>query len=184
MNIYYWDVENKKEVTIDEIRSKHVNASIPDNCDLSGIGYWSIQETQAPNFDPVTSAVRYTIKEVSDLNGRYFLKEWEIFPLPDEVVYLNRAEHTRKIKEGIVKTAQENLDNFAQSGGYDSIISACTYVNSLVPKFADEANKCVQLRDAYWSKAYEILEDVLAGNRPVPESFDDIKDELPVLTWR
>jgi hypothetical protein len=78
---------------------------------------------------------------------------------------------------------QLRLDTFARTRNYDSILSACTYATSTVPKFAAEGQYCVEARDATWSAAYAILDEVLAGTRPMPESIADIDADLPVLAW-
>lgn len=77
---------------------------------------------------------------------------------------------------------QSRLDTFAQTRNYDGILSACTYVTSTVPKFAAEGQYCVEARDATWASAYEILNDVTAGNRPAP-SLEELFAELPALEW-
>lgn len=91
-------------------------------------------------------------------------------PTPEQVL----AEYTSAI--------QSRLDTFAQTRGYDGILSACTYATSSVPKFAAEGQYCVDARDATWASAYEILNDVTAGNRLAP-SLDDLFAELPALGW-
>lgn len=86
------------------------------------------------------------------------------------------------IKNQVVTRVQNNLDSFARTRGYDNIISACTYITSLVPQFAAEAQRCVQLRDSTWSACYSILEAVQAGTRTLP-TVNEILAELPALTW-
>lgn len=79
--------------------------------------------------------------------------------------------------------AQTRLDAWAQSRGYDGILSACTYATSQVPRFQAEGQRCVDLRDQTWARLYEILAEVEAGTRPVPLSLTEIEADLPVLTW-
>lgn len=78
---------------------------------------------------------------------------------------------------------QQRLDTFAQTRNYDSILSACTYATSTVPKFKTEGQACVNLRDATWAAAYQILADVQAGDRPMPASIADIEADLPAAVW-
>lgn len=78
---------------------------------------------------------------------------------------------------------QQRLDNFAATRKYASIMSACTYVASNVPKFKVEADYCVAVRDATWAAAYAILDQVLSGQRPKPASIADFESELPQLVW-
>jgi hypothetical protein len=78
---------------------------------------------------------------------------------------------------------QKRLDDFAKTRNYDGILSACTYATSTVPKFATEGQYCVQARDATWATGYALMDEVLAGTRPVPSSIADIESELPALAW-
>lgn len=77
---------------------------------------------------------------------------------------------------------QLRLDTFARTRSYDSILSACTYVTSSVPRFAAEAAYCVSARDATWATGYQLLADVQAGNRAMP-TVADVMTELPALEW-
>ena len=78
---------------------------------------------------------------------------------------------------------QQRLDDFARTRNYDSILSACTYATSTVAKFKTEGQACVNLRDATWAAAYQILADVQAGDRPMPTSIADIEADLPAAVW-
>lgn len=77
---------------------------------------------------------------------------------------------------------QAQLDNFARTRGYNSILAACSYVTSTVPRFMTEAYYCVGLRDQTWIQCYAILDAVQAGEREVP-SLDELLAELPVPQW-
>ena len=89
------------------------------------------------------------------------------------------AEVTAVFVAGI----QKRLDDFVKTRNYDNILSACTYATSTVPKFAEEGQHCVDLRDQTWASAYQILEDVQLKKIPMPASIDDIASRLPVLAW-
>lgn len=91
-------------------------------------------------------------------------------PTPEEII----AQYTDAI--------QRRLDDFARTRGYDGILSACTYATSPTPKFATEGQYCVAQRDATWADAYTILDEVLAGTRPMP-TLDELFAELPELVW-
>lgn len=88
-----------------------------------------------------------------------------------------------QVQSQIVSATQARLDDFAKTRNYDGILSACTYATSSNPKFASEGQYCVEARDATWAELYEIYDDVKAGDRPVPQGYDDIKAALPVLEW-
>lgn len=97
--------------------------------------------------------------------------------------HLNPAPSQEQIVATFVAQIQERLDAFARTRNYDSILSACTYATSTVPKFAAEGQAAVNLRDATWAAAYQLLDEVLAGTRPAPASIADIEADLPQLEW-
>ncbi|MDP1938074.1 MAG: hypothetical protein Q8K91_12785 [Hylemonella sp.] len=88
-----------------------------------------------------------------------------------------------QIEAAFTAAIQQRLDDFARTRNYDSILSACTYATSTVAKFKTEGQACVNLRDATWAAAYQILADVQAGDRPMPASIADIEADLPALEW-
>lgn len=93
------------------------------------------------------------------------------------------APTAAQIEAAFTAAIQQRLDDFARTRNYDSILSACTYATSTVPKFKAEGQACVNLRDATWAAAYTILADVQAGDRPMPASIADIEADLPAAVW-
>lgn len=178
-SIYYWNEESKQEFTLEEIRARHSNVSAPEGADLSFIGYFKVQETPLPVFNPDEQTLIRDCK----LTESGYVRVWNVFPLPFEAVQQKKLEKEQHIRESIVNKVQERLDSFAKANGYDGILSACTYADSVIPKFADEGTRCKVLRDTTWAKAYSLLQEVLEGKRKIPESFDEIESELPALTW-
>lgn len=89
----------------------------------------------------------------------------------------------QQLQADIVAATQARLDAFAKTRNYDSILSACTYATSAVPRFAGEGEAAVNARDATWSALYVVLAEVQAGQRPMPGSFADIEPSLPALAW-
>ena len=85
-----------------------------------------------------------------------------------------------QIIDNYTRDIQIYLDNVAKTRNYDGILSLCTYATSTVPKFKLEGQAGVLWRDAVWAKCYEIMAEVQAGTREVPE---DIISELPVINW-
>jgi len=100
-------------------------------------------------------------------------------PDPPEIT----PEAAEILQTRIATEAQARLDTWAQSRGYDGILSACTYATSQAPRFQAEGQRCVDLRDQTWARLYEILAEVEAGTRPVPMSLAEIEADLPALTW-
>ena len=95
----------------------------------------------------------------------------------EEPVYTPTQE---EIIAGYTDMVQAYLDSTAQTRNYDNILSLCPYATSTVEKFRREGQAGVEWRDAVWAKCYEILADIQAGTRSVPE---DIISELPVMKW-
>ncbi len=83
----------------------------------------------------------------------------------------------------ITQQVQQRLDDFAKTRNYDNCLSACSYVASTNDKFKNEALYCIESRDQTWLKCAEILNDALAGNRPMPNDISDFENELPALVW-
>lgn len=118
---------------------------------------------------------------------------------PDDVEEVGRAIYDQVVEMGeiadcdpaspeemqsaIVAEVQQRLDTFAQTKGYDSILSAATYANSAIPQFASEGQQAAALRDATWTRLYEMLAEVQAGTRAVPSGIAEIEAELPALQW-
>lgn len=88
-----------------------------------------------------------------------------------------------EVRAMITLATQARLDDFARTRNYDGILSACSYDSSAVPQFAAEGACCVTGRDATWAALYAVLAEVLAGTRPMPESFADVETLLPALEW-
>jgi hypothetical protein len=107
--------------------------------------------------------------------------EKPIYPPPPPVP--TQEEIAAILIENIKTTTQKDLDDFARSRNYDDILSLCTYVTSNNPQFAAEGQRGVNLRDSTWATLYTIMGEVLAGVRPMPASYEEIKPELPELTW-
>lgn len=87
------------------------------------------------------------------------------------------------LQDRVVTATQKRLDDFARTRNYDGILSACTYATSTVAKFAAEGLYAVQARDATWAALYALLAEVQAGQRPVPDGFEDVAPLLPPLEW-
>lgn len=75
---------------------------------------------------------------------------------------------------------QKVLDDAAQARSYDSILSAVSYAGSGHPIFDPEGTAFRDWRNACWTKVLEILDDVRAGNRPMPTD-EELTAELPQL---
>lgn len=84
------------------------------------------------------------------------------------------------LRQTVEREVQLRLDAMAKQKGYDNIVSVCSYATS--KKRAAEAQHAVDVRDAAWDKCYEILDEVIAGTRPVP-TLEEVLAELPSMAW-
>lgn len=140
---------------------------------------------------PQHDAITEIAQEVTPVftNKGTWEQQWQVvkrYANPeDEAAAIVAAEAARvaSIKADIIQQTQTRLDQFAQTRGYDNILSATTYATSQNPRFAQEGQYAVQQRDATWTKLLEILAEVETGIRPLPTGYLDIEAELPTLTW-
>lgn len=109
-------------------------------------------------------------------------KERDATPEEQADIDERRANAGKLTEADAVVAVQQRLDDFARTRGYDGILSACTYANSTLPRFAIEGARCVSLRDETWAACYDVLAQVQAGTRPVP-TWAELEAELPALTW-
>ena len=127
---------------------------------------------------PFPDAQQVSFEVVHGYDGKLYEKGKEPVKTPEEV----QAEAQAAMQAEFTNAIQQRLDAFAQTRGYDGIMSACSYFGSANPRFKAEADTAIALRDATWEQCYAILDAVLAGERDVP-TLDEIVAELPVLTW-
>ena len=152
-------------------------------------------------FEPITEIgndiISGSFSAPSDLiNVNLFIRKINTSQIPEDRRYFSyrinaqgnveEIKHQRPIEEiqnEIVNKVQDRLDSFARSNGYDGILSACTYATSSIVKFKVEGQYCVDSRDRTWGALYQILAEVQSGNRPIPNGYEDIEKDLPVLAW-
>lgn len=165
--------------THSEIRLARPNTSFPsvmteDN--IAYAGFLPVIFTAKPPFNRITEVVEEAAP--AEVNG-VWTQQWtvRIATAPEQ------AQAKTVLQQEIVDATQQRLDDFAKTRQYDGILSACTYSTSPTLKFQAEGQYCVEQRDATWAKLYEMLAEVEAGTRPIPQSFADVEPELPALVW-
>lgn len=99
-----------------------------------------------------------------------------------ELASIDAATMTQLAKKA-TEYVQGRLDQFANSRGYDGILSACSYKDSTNPAFAADAAIAIPKRDQAWTNLHAYLADVQSGVKPVPTSVQDITAQLPELVW-
>lgn len=103
-----------------------------------------------------------------------------------EAEFLARQPTAEEIQEKKIKlitvAVQQHLDAIAQSWGYDSIVSLCTYEGNSHPKYSAEGAAGKSWRSSVWSYCEIELAKITNGERPEPESSAAFILELPVIT--
>ena len=197
MTEYIRLIDQQYPLTEHDIRLAHPNVSFPVPF-RPPEEYAVVFPTPTPAHDTVIQQARKVAPELTD--GGWWEQRWEVVSRFVEYTDEQGVLHTvaeqeaaaiaadqqakqQAVMSQIVDAVQNRLDTFAATRNYAGILSACTYATSTVPRFASEGQYCVQARDATWARCYEMLDEVIAGTRPMPTGFADIEPELPVLTW-
>jgi len=71
------------------------------------------------------------------------------------------------------------IDAYAQSWGYNSIVSAASYSTSSVDQFRMEAAALIGWRDSVWTWASKIVSNIKKGLLAPPSSFELLTVEMP-----
>lgn len=150
-------------------------AAMPDSA-LAEWGVFPVTATVKPSSNRITEVV----EEAAPVKiGNTWTQQWTVRSATTQ----EQTQAKAILQQEVVDATQQRLDDFAQTRQYDGILSACTYSTSPTQKFQDEGQYCVAQRDATWAKLYEMLAEIEAGTRPIPQSFADIEPELPALVW-
>ena len=95
----------------------------------------------------------------------YSFSQYPFLTLDNETILFNQSLYESTIQKYNIRlyeqAAKLNLDLLAQSWGYDSFISAVSYVNSTNAQFKAEAEALIEWRDSYWTQAYTIEKENL-----------------------
>ena len=110
-----------------------------------------------------------TDKPIELVDGHYCIGEVEI----------NNAKQV-EVQKQLTDVVQRVLDDKARSLNYDSCLSVCSYTDSGVAKFDAEGRAFKKWRSQVWTKCYEILAEVQAGQRKIPTE-EQLLAELPQL---
>lgn len=73
------------------------------------------------------------------------------------------------------------MDGEAVKLGYDNVLSACSYINTGNPKFDAEGEGFRAWRSAVWARGYELIDEVISGQREIPDDPADVIALLPQL---
>mgnify|MGYP001585451714 CR=1 FL=1 len=92
-------------------------------------------------------------------------------------------ECLNQIQIKIYKTELEKLLNsVAAQKDYRSQLSIVSYTSSSNPQWKAEADSFIDWRDALYSYALQVMDNVLNGNIPAP-TLEDFLQGAPVIVW-
>ena len=158
-----------QEISLGILRQQHPNVSFPRELPPEGLPEFNVYllvDSEKPSTSSLSKDYTYTLVF---RNGRYE-KNWTLTDLP-----------AAQAKQNFERALTKELDEFARTKGYDNIMSASTYAAG--GRYAIEGRRALDLRSDYWYAAGQILQAVEAGQRAMPESLEDIRGELPTLSW-
>ena len=129
--------------------------------------------------------IKNTKEELESITYMEFtsIEEVEFAEMINGVIYTDEEQaniiKTKLLRDKYDNIVQKALDDFAATRLYSGIMSVCSYANSTNEKFKVEAEYCIKLRDDTWTMCYQILDDVINGNREIPTE-EELLQELPV----
>lgn len=165
--------------SIPDLKKDNPSTSFPDVITDQELLLWNVHKVRLVNpvtFDKNSETCEEVMPEFVD---NEWVQRWTIRDLTAEEL----TTHIKNIRDEYIRLTQERLDTFAQTRGYDNILSVCTYASSSSSTFRVEGEYGVIARDDTWNKLYHLLELVESGLIPVPNSYEEIENLLPALTW-
>ena len=166
-NRRYCKVENGQIVKYNQSRKDFGVQVNSDEATCSDRGYYLVIDNK-PSYDAELQRVGGN-DHIIDEVAKTVTKTYNVVDIP--------LEELQATKNKLVETTvQTMLDTAAREAGYDSIISACSYVGSI--NFGTEAQSFLNWRDAVWTYVFQVQADILAATRTEP-TLDELLLELP-----
>lgn len=167
----------KYPYTAADLRADYPQTSFPADlsaADLSDFGVFAVTERAAPASD-------YT-KVVTEGEPAVVGGAWTQVWVVRNATAAEQSAALDKIQAEYEAEVQSHLDATAQTRGYDSMLSACSYASGTHPRFSVEGRDCLAWRSSVWEAAYQIMTDVRLGARPLP-TVQQVIAELPPMVW-
>ena len=176
-NMLYCKTENGAIDPPAPLPTNYANVSgfhLMDENIVNSYGFYRYVATPKPEYNSLThKLVEDLILENGEVRPVFSLE-----PLTSEEIQGKLNE----VKLYFVAIVENFLDSTVQAKDYKNILHACSYANSTVEQYRNEAGVILAWRDAVWIKAYEIQNAILSGQRAVPLE-QEFLDELPELEW-
>ena len=173
--------ENKRLANETELRAHFSNVSFPaiiDNAELVQFGVFPLYSVK-PEYDAETQKLVDSGVELID--GKYQIK-WQIEPLDQETIDLNKHIAWQKLINEYDKALTDYLDSIAAIRRYDNRISCAVRAGYPGP-YQEECQAFGTFMDQCNEMAYQLLNDITIGVRPMFNSTQEFIDILPKFTW-
>ncbi len=135
-------------------------------------GIEKVIDTIPPNFNPLTQSLQILTPSLID---GVWVQQWGIVALGSDLITAN----LNALKYAESAAIQNHLDAYARSWGYDSIISACTYVNDPFPRFAAEGLVLRDWRSSVWQYVESVATAIELGQIQPPSSIEEALASIP-----
>lgn len=155
--------------------------------------YKVVFPTPQPTFDPITQVVREVAPTLS-IKGEYE-QAWEVVPRFEEYedeqgvihtvaeqIAAAQAEAQKVLLETYDQALTNHLDAVAQARRYDNRIT-CALRAGYAGPYHDECAAFAVWMDTCNATAYQWMQEIAAGTRPMFNSPDEMIDALPVMVW-
>lgn len=120
--------------------------------------------------------------EVAGMFAAFIEGEWTLLPEPEpEAPPEPDPETPEQTKVRMARALQALLDSTAKAQDFDNIFTAVTYADEpVVARFQIQGAALRAWRSLVWAKGYEVMDAVLAGERPVPTEAE-LLAEMPAF---
>lgn len=174
-----FDNLNKKMLELDyEVRIARPNISFPENIDYStlpDIEIYPITPTEPPSFKRATHRL---LQDEPEIVGREAFQRWKLEELKD---YERVAVMSEMVKE-FEAALDTYMDSIAWEKRYDNRMSCALRAGYPCP-FQAEGMAFATWMDACNATAYSLLNEVINGQREIPNSPRELIDLLPKMVW-
>lgn len=146
----------------------------------NGFHTYTLDETELGDFSDYTTIYSQDEESVYYSNNGEVAPPPEIVPPEEEEIHIPTQD---EIKKQLTDAVQNYLDRVAQEKNYDGILSVCSYFDSGDETFDREGEIARKWRSLVWRTCYQLMDEVLAGEREIPTEEELIYELLPRINW-
>lgn len=128
--------------------------------DVARYNWFPFVEAVRPAYNPASQKL---VQELH-FDGEQVNQLWTVANLSDA----EKMDYLRSQRAILKSFLDRYMDSQVAPKDYDSVLTACTWINATTPEWASDARAASAFREECFKRAYQIESDVLAGLRPVP----------------